>query len=599
MPFPMVKNSRKKLLAARLLMKSAVYAFALFGLLFVSILLLVLYMLRQDGGVVAEVPEQAILTVDFNENYQELRSDDLLSEFSDLPASSFYDLNRAINLAARDKKVKALIGKVSLSELGLAQIDDLRASIKAFRSAGKKAYLYSTGFGSFGRGTKEYYLATAFDEIWMQPNTEVGITGVGIEVPFARGLLDKLGVFPEFYARHEYKNAMASLQNRAFSPQYRSEMTKLGGGIFEKIVFEIADERGIKPEEVKKAINMAPLAAEEALDKKLIDKIGYKSDLLKLVIEETQGETIDALDYMLNRGQKQKKSPRIAMVVVEGMIAEGKSGANLLDGGKIVGADTIAAQLDEAAQDKNVKALVLRINSAGGSYTASNEIWYAINRLKSEKKLPVVVSMGDYAASGGYFVALAGDYIIAEPLSVTGSIGVLGGKMVLSELWKKLDVNWGELKFGKNAGILSINHQFSPEEKKIFNRSLDRVYKDFVEKTATARGINPNEMERIARGRIWLGKDALKNGLVDALGGLNEAFAKAAELGGLNPATPFEVVYYPKSKTFQEKLAQMLRGGSKISVNKVVNDLGFGTNDINMLNRMKYDTVLPPFRIVY
>lgn len=171
--------------------------------------------------------------------------------------------------------------------------------------------------------------------------------------------------------------------------------------------------------------------------------------------------------------------------------------------------------------------------------------------------------------------------------------------MVLSELWKKLDVNWGEVKFGRNAGILSVNHPFSPEEKRVFNRSLDNIYKDFTEKTATVRGINSNEMERIARGRVWLGEDALRNGLVDALGGLNEAVAKAKELGGIKPKTRFNIVYYPKRKTFQEKLAQMLGSGPKISVNKVVNDFGFGTNDINMLNRMKYDTVLPPFRIVY
>ena len=176
------------------------------------------------------------------------------------------------------------------------------------------------------------------------------------------------------------------------------------------------------------------------------------------------------------------------------MITEGESSANPFEGEATAGSETIVAQLDEIARDKSVKALVLRINSPGGSYTAANEIWYAVNRMKSEKMIPVVVSMGDYAASGGYFIALSGDYVIAEPLSITGSIGVLGGKMVLSELWKKLDVNWGEVKFGRNAGILSVNHPFSPEEKRVFNRSLDNIYKDFTEKTATVRGINPNEM---------------------------------------------------------------------------------------------------------
>ena len=598
-PFPATGAGRKRTLAARLLMKSVVYSFALFGLLFIVLLVFVLGMLRQETGVVADVPDKAILFVDFNESYPEMRSDDLFSEFSDGPALSFYDLTKAINLAALDPKVKALIGNVSLSGLGLAQIEDLRSSIRVFRSTGKKANLYSTGFGSFGQGTREYYLAAAFDEIWMQPNTEVGITGVGIEVPFIRGLLDKLGIVPELYARHEYKNASASLLSKGFSPEYRSESEKFGGGILQRMAADIAADRGLDEGDVKKAVDEAPVAAEKALEKKLIDKIAYKPDLIEQVMDETGGEMINLVDYALNIKEGRKNRPSVALMVIDGMITEGESSANPFEGEATAGSETIVAQLDEIARDKSVKALVLRINSPGRSYPAANEIRHAVNRMNSEQLIPVVVSMGDYAASGGYFIALSGDYVIAEPLSITGSIGVLGGKMVLSELWKKLDVNWGEVKFGRNAGILSVNHPFSPEEKRVFNRSLDNIYKDFTEKTATVRGINPNEMERIARGRVWLGEDALRNGLGDALGGLNEAVAKANELGGIKPKTRFNIVYYPKRKTFQEKLAQMLGSGPKISVNKVVNDFGFGTNDINMLNRMKYDTVLPPFRIVY
>lgn len=598
-PFPALKTNRKKALVTKILMKSVVYSFALFGLLFILLLLFVLNMLRQDDFVAAEVPEKAILVVDFNENYAETRSDDLFTEFSGVPSLSFYDLIKAINLAALDPKVKAFIGNVSVSGLGLAQIEDLREAVKVFRSTGKKAYLYSTGFGSFGQGMREYYLATAFDEIWMQPTTEVGITGVSIEVPFVRGLLDKFGIKPEFYARHEYKNAAASLLNKEFSKEYQSEMKKLGGGIFEKMIEDMAEARGIAKKEIEKAVNEAPISAEKALELKLIDKISYKPDLIEQVMNDTNAEMVNVLDYALNIKEGKKNRPTVALMVLDGMITEGESMSSPLQGEAAVGADTVARQLDEIAQDENVKALVLRINSPGGSYTASNEIWYAIMRMKSKKMIPVVVSMGDYAASGGYFVALAGDYIIAEPLTITGSIGVLGGKMVLSELWKKLDINWGEVKFGKNAGILSSNHVFSPAEKVIFNRSLDNIYKDFTEKTATIRDINPNEMDRLARGRVWLGLDAVDNKLVDALGGINVAVAKAKELGGIEPKTRFNITYYPKRRSFQEKLAQMLGNGPKISVNKVVNDFGFETNDINMLKRMKYETVLPPFKIVY
>lgn len=407
-PFPATGAGRKRTLAARLLMKSVVYSFALFGLLFIVLLVFVLGMLRQETGVVADVPDKAILFVDFNESYPEMRSDDLFSEFSDVPALSFYDLTKAINLAALDPKVKALIGNVSLSGLGLAQIEDLRSSIRVFRSAGKKAYLYSTGFGSFGQGTREYYLAAAFDEIWMQPNTEVGITGVGIEVPFIRGLLDKLGIVPEFYARHEYKNAAASLLNKGFSPEYRSETEKLGGGMFRRITADIAADRGLDEGNVKKAVDEAPVAAEKALEKKLIDKIAYKPDLIEQVMDETGGEMINLVDYALNIKEGRKNRPSVALMVIDGMITEGESSANPFEGEATAGSETIVAQLDEIARDKSVKALVLRINSPGGSYTAANEIWYAVNRMKSEKMIPVVVSMGDYAASGRLFYCPVG-----------------------------------------------------------------------------------------------------------------------------------------------------------------------------------------------
>lgn len=598
-PFPNTTKSRKKALATKILMRSVIYSFAIFGLLFIILLFVILGMLGQDSGITKVVPNKAIVVIDFDENYPEVRNDDLFSELSETPSMSFYDLIKTINLAALDHKVKAIIGNVSVSNLGMAQIEDLRDSIATFRKTGKKAYLYSTGFGSFGKGTSEYYLATAFDEIWMQPSTEVGITGIDMEVPFVKGLLDKIGVNPEFYTRHEYKSAVSSFVNKDFTPEFKNEMERLGGGLYQQIVKGISATRGIDEEVVKTLINEAPIMAQDAMAKKLIDQVAYKPELIEKVMDETDAEMIDVLDYSLNIKEGGKNKPTIALVVVEGVISEGKSASNPLQGEAIAGADTIVKQLDVIAQDKNVKALVLRVNSPGGSYTASNEIWYAIKRMSDKKKIPVVVSMADYAASGGYFIALAGEYIFAEPSTITGSIGVLGGKMVMSGLWEKLEINWGEIKFGENAGILSANRNFNATEKAFFNRSLDNIYQDFTTKVSEARDINMVELDKVARGRVWIGAEALKVKLVDAIGGINEAIAKAKELGGIKPKTRFNITYYPKKKTFQEKLAQMLGSGPKISVNKVVNDLGFESNDINMLKRMKYNAVLPPVKISY
>lgn len=596
-PFPEIKTARKKAWAAKILLRSVTYSLAIFGLLFIILLLALLGMVGRSSAVVRSVPAKAVITLDLDKPYPENRSDDLLAEFSDEQGMSFYDLVKSVNLAALDPRVKAIIAHVSLTELGLAQIQDLRQVIADFRATGKKAYLYSTGMGSFGGGTDEYYLASAFSEIWMQPNSEIGITGLNIEVPFLAEILKKLGIKAEFYARHEYKNAMASLMSKTFSPQYQAEMEKMGSSLFEQITTDISLSRGIEKAALRQLINKAPLPSEEALNAKLIDKVAYKPELIAQVLDENNAEMIDIADYEANLPSNGSKYPTVAYLVINGVIESGESTNNPLKGEVSSGAETIIRQLDDIAANKYVKALVVRVDSPGGSYTASNEIWNAIMCLKEKKNIPVVVSMGDYAASGGYFIALTGDRIIAEPSTVTGSIGVLGGKMVLSGLWKKLGVNWGEIKFGQNAGILSANRSFSASELKVFNKSLDQVYADFTAKVAEARKINPKAMDKLARGRVWTGGQAAENGLIDQLGGLNEAIAAAKEMGGIEPKQRFNIVYYPKAKTFQEKLAELLNGGPKISVNKVINQIGLDPKSFNMLQRMKNEAVLPPFSL--
>lgn len=598
-PFPPIVIRKRKILAAKILTKSLVYAFAIFGILFILLLLVVLGILRQDVKSSSIIPEKSILTVDFNKNYPEIIGDDLFSELAEVKSSSFFELIKTINVAALDNRVKALVANINDSSMGLAQIQEVRKAITRFKSSGKKAYIYSTGFGSIGGGTSEYYLATAFDEIWMQPNTDLGITGLDIEVPFFKGIFDKIGVTPEFYTRYEYKNAVSSLISKGFTKEFKAETKRLGNSIFQEMKQGISKSRNLSEKEVLTAINKAPLFAEEALKAKLIDGIAYKPELIEKVIKDTNGKMIDIIDYSLNFNTGSRKLPTIAFMVLDGVIAQGESLDNSLSDDAVVGADSVVEQLDEIMRNKNIKALVLRINSPGGSYTASNEIWYAVKRVKEQSNIPVIISQANYAASGGYFISIAGDYIFAEPSTITGSIGVLGGKMVLSGLWKKLDINWGEVKFGDNASILSVNHKFSEAERTVFNKSLDRIYKDFTTKVAKARGIDIKALDKLARGRVWTGIDAQKVGLIDGIGGIDEAISMAKEKAGIAHKTKFEIAYYPKKKTLSEKLSQLISGGPKISVNKIMNDLGIEGNDINMLKRMKYDAVLPPFKMSY
>lgn len=598
-PFPKDTAKRKKKLAVRILIKSLVYAFAIFGILFILLLLVILGLLRQEPGRATTIPRQTVLKINFDEAYREVRSDNLLTEISEVSPLSFYDLVKAINLAAIDDRVKVLVGRVGNSPLGLAQIQELRQAVATFRSKGKKAYIFSAGFGSFGGGTSEYYLASAFDEIWMQPNTDLGLTGIAMEVPFFRKLLDKVGIKPEFYARHEYKNAMASVLDERMSEPFRQEMLRLGGTILAQTVSDISAARGLSEKDVNRLINRAPLFAAEALEAKLIDRIGYEPELFDEIQKTVSGEVVEISDYASVIRDGRKGLPKVAVLVADGVINEGKSIDNPLQGEATVGAATVTEQLNEIARDKNVKALLLRVNSPGGSYAASNEIWYALNKLKKERQMPVVVSMGNYAASGGYFIALAGDKIIAEPSTITGSIGVLGGKMVLNGLWQKLDINWEALRFGSNAGILSMNTGFSESEKDIFNKSLDNAYEDFTLKVSQARKIDVAKMDELARGRIWTGSGALKNGLIDDIGGFNKALGIAKELAGIKPEDKFTIAYYPKQKTLQEKISEVLGTAPMVAAKKVKADLGLDIESLTVLKRMQYDAVLLPFVMKY
>lgn len=597
-PFPEVKKKNKrKIFAARLLLKSLIYSFAIFGILFIMLLFVVLGLIKQDTGGVVLVPKSALLTIDFDNEFSETRGDDIVAELTGSQPQTFLDLITTINIAASDKRVKAIAASVSTSSLGLAQIQDLRQTIETFRKSGKKAYLYSASFGSFGRGTKEYYLASAFDEITIAPNSEVGITGVAVEVPFFRKVLDKIGVKPEFYSRYEYKTAMASMTDFQMSKPYREEMSRLGGSIFNQFVKDTAAARHITETELKKLVNEAPLISDTALRAKLVDRIAFRQDWLSALKQEYKAKPIDVLDYAGNIQTYGSGVPAVAFLVIDGVITSGESYANSLRDEVITGSDTVLQQLEEISKDKDVKALVVRVNSPGGGYGAANEIWHGLLQLKKQRNMPVIISMGDYAASGGYFVALAGDKIIAEPSTITGSIGVLGGKMVFQELWKKLGVNWNGVKFGDNAGILSFNTAFSVKEKSIFNKSLDSVYEDFTLKVSAARKISLKELDKLARGRVWTGEGAKKNKLIDELGGIELALSEAQKAAGIKPEDKFRIAYYPKAKSLQEKIQQLVNGSKGIYIRKVLSDFQVELEQLKLLSRLRYDAVLPPMQI--
>ena len=599
-PFPKIKKNLRSVINLRILSKAVTIALAILGVIFILLAVSIIGWLKADTNLVINepLPDNAILTVNFDKPLPEYYENNILSPFPQEAQLSFYDMIKTLNIAATDKRIKALAAEINLSSLGAAQIQELRRTIKYFRSKGKKAYIYSSGMGSLGGGTSEYYLASAFDEIWMQPNTEIGITGVSIEVPFLRAVLDKIGVTPEFYARYEYKNAMSSLLDKTLSPQYKSEIVKLGGTMYYQMIQGIATDRDISTDNLMKLVDKAPIIAEDGLKNKLVDKIAFKSDYLAEIRKQHDNATLyPVVNYVHQVQDMRGKLPQIALLVLEGEIIDGQDGnVNMWQNG-IISDGFVLKQLEEIAKLPNIKGLIVRINSPGGSYNASAEIWHAINSLKKNKNIPVVVSMGDTAASGGYFIALAGDYILAEPLTLTGSIGVLGGKVVLESLWKKLGVNWEGLKFGENAGILSTNRKFSQSEKQAFNRSLDNVYRDFTSKVSETREIPLADLDKLARGRVWSGINAAQNKLVDANGGIGEALIKTAELIGADEDTNYRIVTFPRAKTLAEKINEFLGAAPSVSLQNLAKESGLPWQDFQMLRRLQYDAVMLPLKI--
>ena len=539
------------------------------------------------------IPENSALVIDFTQNINETGENSLLDELQDTSVLRLQSLLQAIELAAVDENIKTLLVRLDTTDLEMAQIEDVARSVIAFRATGKKAYVFSQGFGPLGQGNREYYLATFFDKIYMQPHTTIGLTGVSVEVPFFKKLLQKLGISAEFYTRYEYKTAMMSLTNAALSPAYKQELQNLTDGIMQVLTAEIARNR--KLENVMDIVNKAPLSAEDGLSLGLIDGILYLPDLQEQLQQNEQVENfIDIKDYIKAIKPNEGDIPVIAYLTLSGMIDKGESSADFSDE-YTIGSQDVLADIAEIADMPNLKAVIVRIDSPGGDYNAADEIYYALQKLKQDKKVPIIVSQGGYAASGGYFISLAGDKIIAEPLTVTGSIGVLGGKPVFKDLWKKIGVNWAEIKNGRNADILSINQPFSAEEKQIFNRFLDDVYEDFTQKVVTNRPLKA-DIDEIARGRVWLGWQAKELGLVDELGGYGEAFAAAQQLAGLKPDEKFTLVEYPKAKSFSEKITALLLG-QEVRLSKLITQSGVDIRYLKLFKRLQYDTVIAPFEI--
>ena len=344
-------------------------------------------------------------------------------------------------------------------------------------------------FGEFGPGNGAYYLATAFGEIYLQPSGDVGLTGILAEVPFVRGTLDKLGITPRFGARAEYKNAVNTFTETKLTEPHREAMTRLVESQFGQIVHGIAAARGLDEQAVRALVDRAPLSSQEALDAKLIDGLAYRDEVVdKLASGARKPERMPLARYVARAGRPHTTGEVVALIHGVGAVSRGRSRIDPLSGDVGMGSDTVAAAFRAAADDDRVRAILFRIDSPGGSYVASDTIWRAVSRARTAGK-PIIVSMGNVAASGGYFVAIPADKIVAQPGTITGSIGVFGGKMLTGGFWDKVGVTFDDVQVGRNATMWSSLHDYTAAERARFDGALDRIYDDFTSKVAAGRGM--------------------------------------------------------------------------------------------------------------
>lgn len=479
-------------------------------------------------------------------------------------APSFTSLLTQLRKAKVDKRVSAILLDVSFPQIGWGKADELRDAIIDFKQSGKPVYAYME-IGS----NKEYYISTAADKIFLPPSGDLYVNGFAANVMFYRGTLDKIGAEPEFIQIGKYKNAPDQYIRKDMSEPHREVMNSILDSYYNRYAQMIAESRKKTPEDVKALIDSAPYSAPKAKELGLIDdtlyrdqvdaelkkQLGYKEDEKLRSISNNQYREIRADSLGLNNGSE------VAIIYASGAITGGSSSDGTFGGAQTTGSDTVVQAINDAVADESIKAIILRVDSPGGSALASDLMWHAIENAKAKKK-PVVVSMSDYAASGGYYISCNADKIVAQPNTLTGSIGMFTGKMSLKGLYNWAGISNEYLLRGKNAGLLRESEKWTPEERKKMEESANTVYYDnFIPKVAKGRNKTVEEIDSVGQGHVWTGTQGKERGLVDEIGGLEKAIEIAKQLANLPADKDVRRVVFPAPRPFLETLFETSGNG--------------------------------------
>ena len=506
------------------------------------------------------VPEHSTLILRIGGELVETPPNDVLGQVTGgARAQTVRGYVEALRHAKNDPRIESvLIVPTPIQSPFWGKVQEIRDAMLDFRKSGKRI----NAFLEYA-GDREYYLASAADKIYLLPSGSLDVTGVATYEVFLKGTLDKLGARADFEKIGDYKTAPNQLTETTYTPAHREMTESLTRDMYEQLVRGIAESRRKNVEDVRALIDEGPFLARDAQRAGLVDGLAYEDQLDDHGAVSKSG-TIEGDRYgRARRSLTARGAPRVAVIYISGIINSGDSGFDPLNG-DVAGSTRLVKAIQSARADDNVKAIVVRIDSPGGSSIASDVIWRELTVTKNEKPArPLVASMSDLAASGGYYVAMAAPYIVAQPATLTGSIGIYGGKFITGGTFDKFGANIESVIIGRNAGLESPDRPFTDSEREKLREQMRDFYNGFIQKVAASRKMPVERVDTLARGRVWTGSQARQNGLVDALGGLDRAIALAKEKAGIAADTEVDIVTYPARRSLAEMLIEELSGNDR------------------------------------
>lgn len=516
--------------------------FAVIGFIVVALIALgITGVVLQKDKLPENLPEKMILTLSLDHELRETVPHSSVLDVLAEPEMTLYETIQTLERARQDSRVEGLIARLDSNGMGMATMQELRDALRRFERSGKFAYVYIDDLGGSSAMT-EYWLASAFDQIWLHPVGSLALTGFSAELPFARQLLDKIGIEPELLHQGKYKSFPESVMRDHISDDNRKMTLSMIKSIKNSFYQDVDQTRHVKAAQMDGFIKQSLIPAEDALKGGLIDAIGYRDEFDSYLEQKTDGTEAVAVEAYHADGVRSVPGEKMALVNVHGALTTVPADEAFSD--DVVSADLIASTIRDAAEADQVKAIIVRIDSPGGTPLAADILRRTIQIATQSK--PVIVSMSNTAASGGYWMSTSANAIVAQPTTLTGSIGVFGGKFNAARLLDKLGVNVDTVSTHDNSDLWSVSKPYSAESVRKVEAMMETTYKQFVNRVAEGRKMTPEQVEKIAQGRVWTGAQAKEIGLVDRLGGLDQAVSIAKDMAKIPEQNAVTLELFPK-----------------------------------------------------